>query len=65
MKIEVYSRHGDVGFVVHAENEMDRVVLALVTSTEYTKERTFRLGGSTYECDLSATTSFSFGWVKN
>ena len=64
MKIEVYSRHGQIGFVVRAENETDRAILSLVTSQEYTKDKEFRLGGSTYSCDVSSVTDFNFGWVK-
>lgn len=65
MKIEVYSRGGEVGFVVKAENETDRAILSLITSTEYRRGRTLREGGHTYECDYSATTSFNFSWVKD
>jgi len=65
MRIEVYSRHGEIGFVVHADNETDRAILSFVTSNEYTKDRTFMVGGSTYSCDVSSVTDFNFGWVKN
>ncbi len=63
MRVEPYSRCGAIGFVVHAENDTDRALLGLVTSYEYTKNREFRFHGSTYECDVSATTSFNFGWA--
>jgi len=63
MRIEPYSRGGQIGFVVHAENETDRALLGLVTSGEYLEGKEFRLHGSTYSCDVSATTSFNFGWV--
>lgn len=65
MRIEVYSRYGEIGFVVHAEDATDRAVLGLVTSVEYTKGKTLRMGGSTYSCDVSATTSFNFSWVED
>lgn len=65
MKIEPYSRHGKIGFVVSAENDADRALLGFVTSHEYTKNRKLALKGSTYECDVSAVTSFNFGWVDD
>lgn len=65
MKIEPYSRAGNIGFVVRAETDTERALLSFLMSAEYQKGKTLRLGGSTYECDLSATTSFSFGWVKD
>jgi hypothetical protein len=63
MRIEVYSRYGDIGFVVHAESVEDRAILSLVTSNEYTKNKSFFVLGSTYSCDVSAVTSFNFGWA--
>ena len=64
MKIEAYSRHGEIGFVVRAEDASERALLTYLTSAEYTNNRIFRIGGSTYECDYSAVTSFNFGWDK-
>jgi len=63
MKIRVYSRYGEVGFVVTAENDTDHAILGLITSSEYTEGKTFRHGGSTYSDGV--VTDFNFGWTKN
>lgn len=65
MKIEAYARHGNIGFVVKAETESERALLSFIFSGEYQEGRKFMVGGHTYECDHSATTSFSFSWVKD
>lgn len=64
MRIEVYSRHGEIGFVVHAENATDRAILNLVTSEHYTRDRRLVMGGCTWSCDVSGTTDFNFGWIR-
>lgn len=65
MRLEVTGRHGNITFIVHAETEVDRAVLSLVTSEEYMKGRTLRMGGSTYSCDVNQVIAFNFSWVKN
>lgn len=62
MKVETYYSHGNVHFLIRAENKEDQTILGLVTSQEYQKGRILRMGGSSYECDLSAITSFNFCW---
>lgn len=64
MRIEVYSRGGEVGFTIHAETETDLAVLGMVTSQSYQEGRELALLGSTYSCDVSATTAMTLGWRK-
>ena len=64
MRLEPYSRYGEIRFVVHAENDADRAILSLFTSVEYRCGRDLAFGGHTYSCDYSAVTDFNFGWME-
>ena len=67
MKIRAVKGSGPApDFVVEAETEQEMLLLRTFCHfKEYAKDDwKFTFGGSCYECDKNATTSFNFGWTK-
>lgn len=62
MRIYPYSSHGELNFVVEAENDADLALLTMFTSERWRKGKEFRMGGHTWRD--GATRSFNFGWAE-
>jgi hypothetical protein len=64
MRIEPKISHGDIQFLVSAENGADRVVLEKFIQECRAWDRKLNLHGAVHSRDLGCYTSFNFGTLK-